>query len=79
MAGEEIINALTRVENLRVTARTSAFAFRGAQQDIRHIGETLQWERTGRQRSQIGQSRARQCATDRNCGRQQYVVGALRP
>jgi len=39
---EEIINALTRVENLRVTARTSAFAFRGAQQDVRHIGETLQ-------------------------------------
>ena len=39
---EEIINALTRAGNLRVTARTSAFAFRGAQQDIRHIGETLQ-------------------------------------
>ncbi|MCU1328280.1 MAG: serine/threonine protein kinase with repeat [Bryobacterales bacterium] len=38
---EEIINALTRVENLRVTARTSAFVFRGAQQDIRKIGETL--------------------------------------
>ena len=27
---EEIINALTRIANLRVTARTSAFAFRGA-------------------------------------------------
>src|SRR5205823_4753891 len=38
---EEIINALTRIENLRVTARTSAFAFRGAQQDVRRIGETL--------------------------------------
>ncbi len=38
---EEIINALTQLENLRVTARTSAFAFRGAQQDIRQIGETL--------------------------------------
>jgi serine/threonine-protein kinase len=38
---EEIINALARVENLRVTARTSAFAFRGAEQDIRKIGETL--------------------------------------
>jgi serine/threonine protein kinase/tetratricopeptide (TPR) repeat protein len=38
---EEIINALTRVANLRVTARTSAFAFRGSQQDIRQIGETL--------------------------------------
>ena len=38
---EEIINALGRVENLKVTARTSAFAFRGAEQDIRKIGETL--------------------------------------
>jgi serine/threonine-protein kinase len=38
---EEIINALARVDNLRVTARTSAFAFRGAEQDIRKIGETL--------------------------------------
>ncbi len=38
---EEIINALTRIANLRVTARTSAFAFRGTQQDVRQIGETL--------------------------------------
>ena len=38
---EEIINALTHVPNLRVTARTSAFVFRGAQQDVRKIGETL--------------------------------------
>jgi serine/threonine protein kinase/Tfp pilus assembly protein PilF len=38
---EEIINALTKLENLRVTARTSAFVFRGGQQDIRQIGETL--------------------------------------
>lgn len=38
---EEIINALTKLENLRVTARTSAFAFRGAQQNIAEIGEKL--------------------------------------
>ncbi len=38
---EEIIHALSKIENLRVTARTSAFAFRGAQQDVRQIGETL--------------------------------------
>ncbi len=38
---EEIINALTRIPNLRVTARTSAFAFRGAQENVRKIGETL--------------------------------------
>src|SRR5580658_7457303 len=38
---EEIINALAKLENLRVTARTSAFVFRGAQQNIREIGEKL--------------------------------------
>jgi serine/threonine protein kinase len=38
---EEIINALTRLPNLRVTARTSAFVFRGAQEDVRKIGDTL--------------------------------------
>ena len=38
---EEIINALTKLENLRVTARTSAFAFRGEQQNIREIGDKL--------------------------------------
>jgi eukaryotic-like serine/threonine-protein kinase len=39
---EEIINALTHLRNLHVAARTSAFVFRDAQKDIRHIGETLQ-------------------------------------
>jgi serine/threonine-protein kinase len=38
---EEIINALTRIPGLKVTARTSAFAFRGKEQDIRRIAETL--------------------------------------
>jgi len=38
---EEIINALTKLENLRVTARTSAFAFRGSEQNVRDIGDKL--------------------------------------
>ncbi len=38
---EEIINALTRVEGLRVIARTSAFAFKGKDEDIREIGRKL--------------------------------------
>ena len=38
---EEIINALTKIAGLRVTARTSAFAFRGKDQDIREIGARL--------------------------------------
>lgn len=38
---EEIINALTRVEGLKVTARTSSFAFKGLKEDIRIIGNKL--------------------------------------
>ena len=38
---EEIINALTKVESLRVASRTSAFAFRARNEDIRKIGEQL--------------------------------------
>ncbi len=38
---EEIINALTQIHGLRVTARTSGFAFRGKEQDIRKIADAL--------------------------------------
>jgi TolB-like protein/Tfp pilus assembly protein PilF len=38
---EEIINALTRIDNLRVVARTSAFSFKGRDIDIREIGRKL--------------------------------------
>ena len=38
---EEIINALTHIPGLKVTARTSAFAFRGREQDITKIAEAL--------------------------------------
>jgi serine/threonine-protein kinase len=38
---EEVINALTKIAGLRVTARTSSFAFRGKEQDIREIGARL--------------------------------------
>jgi eukaryotic-like serine/threonine-protein kinase len=41
---EEIINALTQVEGLRVVARTSAFSFRGKEIDIREIGRKLNVE-----------------------------------
>jgi TolB-like protein/Flp pilus assembly protein TadD len=38
---EELINALTRLEDLRVASRTSAFAFKGRNEDVRRIGEQL--------------------------------------
>src|ERR1700723_2148898 len=38
---EEIINALAQIAELKVIARTSAFAFKGRNEDIRQIGNTL--------------------------------------
>jgi serine/threonine protein kinase/Tfp pilus assembly protein PilF len=38
---EEIINALTKIQALRVASRSSAFAFKGKSQDIREVGEKL--------------------------------------
>jgi serine/threonine-protein kinase len=38
---EEIINALAQIAGLKVIARTSAFAFRGKELDIREIAERL--------------------------------------
>jgi serine/threonine-protein kinase len=38
---EELINALTGIRDLHVVARTSAFAFKGKEVDIREIGKKL--------------------------------------
>ncbi|MDA1081639.1 MAG: protein kinase [Gemmatimonadetes bacterium] len=38
---EEITNALSRLDGLRVASRTSAFAFKGQTTDIRRIGDQL--------------------------------------
>jgi len=38
---EEIINAVAAIRDLRVTARTSAFQFKGGDYDIREIGQRL--------------------------------------
>ena len=39
---EELINALTSLENLRVAARTSSFAHKGKDEHVRDIGKDLQ-------------------------------------
>ncbi|HTD29637.1 MAG TPA: tetratricopeptide repeat protein, partial [Xanthomonadaceae bacterium] len=38
---EEILNALAQVPGLKVAARTSAFAFKGKDQDLRKVGQAL--------------------------------------
>jgi serine/threonine protein kinase/tetratricopeptide (TPR) repeat protein len=39
---EEIINALSKIGSLKVSSRTSSFAFKGKNEDIREIGRRLQ-------------------------------------
>ena len=38
---EEILNALTRIEGLRVAARTSSFQFKGRAADVRKVAQEL--------------------------------------
>ena len=38
---EEILNALAAVRQLKVAGRTSSFAFKGQNEDLRRIGDTL--------------------------------------
>src|SRR6185503_8999364 len=38
---EELLNALAKIEALRVAARTSAFSFKGKETDVREIGQKL--------------------------------------
>ncbi len=38
---DELINALTQVQELRVASRTSSFAFKGKNADVREIGDRL--------------------------------------
>lgn len=38
---EEVLNVLARMQDFRVAGRTSSFAFKGQQQDLRAIGERL--------------------------------------
>ena len=38
---EEILNALAQIPDLKVAARTSAFAFKGKEEDLRKVGDVL--------------------------------------
>jgi hypothetical protein len=77
---DELINALTRLQGVRVTARTSSFQFRGAAVDVRTIGERLQREDGARgQRAQGGGPPAHHGPAHRGGGRLSPLVGAVRP
>ena len=38
---EELLNALAKIEDLQVAARTSAFSFKGKNAEVSQIGKTL--------------------------------------
>jgi serine/threonine protein kinase/tetratricopeptide (TPR) repeat protein len=42
---EELINSLTRIKDIKVVARTSAFSFKGKTMDVRKIGKMLNVEK----------------------------------
>ncbi len=77
---EEILNALAEIPGLKVIARTSAFAFKGQNTDIRRIAETLGVDQySGRERAALGQPDPRDRSTD-HCNRwDPPVVRSLRP
>ena len=76
---EEIINALTKVQALRVASRTSSFAFKGKNEDIGEIGRKLKVATVLEGSVRKAGNRLRVTAQLVNVGRrQQSLVGALR-
>ena len=62
---EDLIMAFSRLKGLRVPARTSSFAFKGKNEDIRRIGQQLNVTNDfGRQCAQSWQPAAHNGATD---------------
>jgi hypothetical protein len=61
---EEILNSLVRIPGLKVTARTSSFAFRGKEQDIRGIAEAGCEDDSRGQRAAGGEPRPGDRAVD---------------
>ncbi|PYT22269.1 MAG: hypothetical protein DMG57_35865 [Acidobacteria bacterium] len=77
---EEIINALAHIPGLKVIARTSVFAFKGKNEDVRRIADVLGVDHILlRQRAKGGPSHPGHRATHRRRRWDASVVGTLRP
>ena len=64
---EELLNVLANIDSLKVAARTSSFYFKGKNEDLRTIGETLGVNHvSGRQRSPFRRSIAHYRAADQS-------------
>ena len=76
---EELINALSTLTGVRVTARSSSFQFSGHAQDIRKVGELLNVQHgVGRERQESGHSYSDHGSVDRRGRRLPFVVRAIR-
>ena len=75
---EELINALNRVEGLRITSRTSAFSFKKTTTNVRDRGETWCLLGAGRKRSEGRQPTADHGPAHRRSPRLAAMVQHLR-
>ena len=77
---EELLNLLARVPGLQVASRTSAFAYKGRNVDIREVGQRARRRnRARRQRAPGRRPGADHGAADRHRDRFSPLVGNLRP
>ena len=76
---EELITALGKVEGLRVAARTSAFAFKGTDADVREIGAKLNVGTVLEGACRAGPAAPPLGAAGEHQGRVPHLVGRVRP
>ena len=77
---EELLNLLAKLPELRVTARTSAFKFKGEKIDVKDVGaEAQRRAHPGGQRAEVRQEGPHHGAVDQGGGRLPPLVGDVRP
>ena len=77
---EEIINALSKIQSLRVASRTVSFALKGKNEDLADVGsEAPRLHSSRRQRAENGKSRSHHGAARERRRRIPAVVRPLRP
>ena len=77
---EDLISALTKIEQLHVAARTSAFSFKGKQPELKDVGRTLNVNAVLEGSVRKSANRLRVTAQLVNVtGRLPDLVGTLRP
>jgi hypothetical protein len=77
---EELLNALSKIDELKVAARTSAFSFKGKNANVSEIGRKARCPKCSRRQCQeIGESSADLGAARERGGRISSLVWSVRP